>query len=166
MHVSLRALSRTVCHVLAAAAAMIVPIVRRSLVPAAMFTFVVYVKTLAGSVALRVTPSDLVGGVKHAVCTCASERLEYAGQPLDDHRTLASYRIQPESTLDVKGRLCGGGARSGPSTSRPHSSRPVFSPECTDSDGAVFTDSDDQEAGGYRSPTGTCGSDALYRADF
>jgi hypothetical protein len=160
MHVFLRALSRKVCHVLAAAAAMIVPIVRRSLVPAAMFTFVVYVKTLAGSVALRVTPSDLVGGVKHAVCTCASERLEYAGQPLDDHRTLVSYSIQAESTLEVKGRLRGGVTRAGPSTSRPHGLRPVSSPECTDSEGAASTDSDSEEGSSYRGSNDAHGSDA------
>lgn len=76
----------------------------------------IYVKTLTGkTLTIHIKPKDKIEALKEKIHDMESipedqQRLVFAGNQLDDGRTLADYRIEDQSTLHLILRLRGGGA--------------------------------------------------------
>jgi ubiquitin C len=74
----------------------------------------IFVKTLTGkSIALDVEPTDTIESLKVKIdaregMEPESQRLLYAGKPLEDDKTLAFYNLQRGSTIFLVLRLKGG----------------------------------------------------------
>ena len=72
-----------------------------------MAAFTIFVREMAGrTFTLEVEPSDTIANVQTKVqeqvgIPPGRQRLVFAGQPLDDARTLEDYDIQRESTIDM-----------------------------------------------------------------
>lgn len=74
-----------------------------------------FVKTLTGkTITIYVAPTDTIDTLKELVVECEGippdqQRMIFAGQQLEDNRTIAQYGIRHNSTLHLVLRLWGGG---------------------------------------------------------
>ena len=77
-------------------------------------SFQLFLRSAAGrTVAVRAAPGDRVGALRRRLWDAegippGAVRLIYGGRQLEDHHTLAHYRIARESTIHAVYRLRGG----------------------------------------------------------